>query len=195
MKNNVLKPMVPVLFILLLAACSSTPKRLDVNKDLVADSGELTAVELEKSAVKVAKSISDYYAKNPQKDGLFVALLPTKNNTSEQIQVDVFDNTLVNELRKKNVFTVRTATRTQALSEIEFSMSGLAEKPLSLGKMKSPNFFIKTDINESMYKSSGDRIVEQVINTELIEVTTQIMAWSDRLVYRKKAVSGRGAGW
>lgn len=175
--------------------CSSTPERLDAMEDIVADSGELTRIELEKSAKRIAVNIGQHFKKNPKKDGVFVALLPTKNNTSEQISTDVFDNNLVNELRRNNVFTVRTETRSQALSEIEFSMSGLTEKPLSLGKMKSPNFFVRTDIIENMFKSSGDKIVEQVINTELIDLETQIVVWGDKSVYRKKAISSGGTGW
>lgn len=181
--------------IVIFTGCSSTPKRLDKDEDLVADSGELTRWELEKAAKRMAKDIGKHFKKNPVKDGIFVALLPTKNDTSEQIATDMFDNNLVGELRKNKVFTIRTETRSQALSEIEFSMSGLAEKPLSLGKMKSPNFFVKVDITENMFKSSGDKIVEQVINIELIEVTTQIVHWSDKSVYRKQAVSSGGTGW
>ncbi|MDD5065745.1 MAG: penicillin-binding protein activator LpoB [bacterium] len=179
----------------LFIGCSSTPKKLDTNEDMLADTGELTLIELQKSAVRIGKTIGEYFKKNPNPDGVFVALLPTKNDTSEQIAVDVYDNTLVSELRKNGIFTVRTATRNQALSEIQFSQTGLTDKPLSVGKMKSPNYFVKTDINESMFRHSGDRIVEQAINTEMIEVTTQIAAWSDRVTYRKKAVSGSGTGW
>jgi len=177
------------------SGCASTGKRLDANKDIVADSGELTRIELERSAERLAKDIGAHFKKNPNKNGVFVALLPTKNNTSEQLSTDVFDNNLVGALRKNGVYTIRTETRDQALSEIQFSMTGLTEKPLSLGTMKSPNYFIKTDILENMFKHGGDKIVEQVINTELIELATQIVIWSDKSVYRKQAVSGGGVGW
>lgn len=177
------------------SGCTSTPKRLDTNRDIVADTGELTRYELEKSATQMAKSIAEHFKNNPQKEGIFVALLPTKNDTSEQIPTDVFDNTLVNELRKAAIFTLRTETRSQALSEIKFSLTGLTEKELSIGKMKSPNFFIKTDIIENMFKHKGDKIVEQVVNIELIEVLTQVVVWSDKVVYRKKAVKAGGVGW
>ena len=180
---------------LFFTGCSSTPKRLDTEKDMMADSGELTSAELEKSAENLAKLIVEHFKTHPVKEGVFVALLPTKNDTSEQIPTKVFDNTLVNELRKGDVFTVLTETRKQALHEIEFSMTGFTEKPLSIGEMKSPNFFIKTDITESMFRHSGDKIIEQVINIELVEITTQVAVWGDKKEYRKRAAGGGGVGW
>ena len=54
---------------------------------------------------------------------------------------------------------------------------------------------IKTDIEENIYSYKGDKIVEQVINIELREVTTQLVRWSDSVKYRKKAVSSGGVGW
>ena len=184
-----------ILSILFFSTCASTPKRLDTEEDMMADSGELTSAELEKSARKLAVRIIDYFKKHPHKEGVFVALLPTKNDTSEQIPTKVFDNTLVNELRKGDVFTILTETRSQSIKEIEFSMSGLTEKPLSVGEMQSPNYFIKTDISESMSRHEGDKIVEQVINIELVKVTTSIAVWGDKVKYRKRAVSGGGVGW
>lgn len=195
MKKSII-PMLSVLgLFLFFMSCASTPKRLDIGKDMVADSGELTLAELENTANKLAKQISDYFKQNPQPDGIFVALLPTKNETSEMIPVNVFDNTLLNELRKNGIFAVRTETRTQSLTEIQFGMTGMAENPLSVGKMKSPNYFVRTDITETMYRSSGDKIVEQAINTELINVSSQIMAWGDKILFRKKAVSSGKTGW
>ncbi len=195
MKSILLKSIIIFSLMYFLTGCSSTPKRLDFAEDMVADSGELTPYELEKSAKRLANSIAEYFKKNPNKDGIFVALLPTKNNTSEDIPVKVFDNTLVDELLKHKIYTVRTENRKQSLKEIEFSMTGLTENELSIGKMKSPNYFIKTDIDENIYSSGGDKIVEQVINIELREVTTQLVKWSDRVKYRKKAVSSGGVGW
>ncbi len=195
MKKFIALSLIMFVAFLSFSGCASSPKRLDANEDIVADSGELTRYELEKSAKRLASDIGKHFKKNPNPDGVFVALLPTKNNTSEQISTDVFDNNLVHELRKNGVFTVRTETRSKALSEIEFSMTGLTEKPLSIGKMKSPNYFVKTDIIENMFKHKGDKIVEQVINTELIELATQIVIWSDKSVYRKQAISSGGTGW
>lgn len=191
------REMISIFIILLIffQSCSSVPRRLDTEKDLVADTGELTRYELEKAAKKLAKSIANYFKQNPNPDGIFVALLPTKNETSEQIATDVFDNVLVDELRKNGIYTVRRETRAEALKEIEFSMTGLTENRLSIGKMKSPNFFIKTEIDENIFRHRGDKIVEQIINIELREITTQIVKWSDRIVYRKKAIDTGGIGW
>jgi hypothetical protein len=58
--------------------------------------------------------------------------------------------------------------------------------------MKSPNFFIQTDINENIFKSGGDRIVEQILNFELRSVETQLVVFSDRIVYRKKPKNQKG---
>ncbi len=177
------------------AGCASTPKRLDTEKEMLSDTGELTSDELEKSAKSLAGKIIEHFKSHAHAEGVFVALLPTKNDTSEQIPTKVFDNTLVNELRKGDVFTILTETRTRSLQEIEFSMTGLTEKPLSIGEMKSPNYFIKTDITESMFKHKGDKIIEQVINIELVKVNTSIAVWGDKVKYRKQAVGGGGVGW
>lgn len=181
--------------LLFLSQCASTGKRLDANADLVSDTGELTSQELRMAAQNLAQSIGEYFKSNPNPDGVFVALLPTKNDTSEEISTDVFDNTLVDELRKRDVFTLRIEDRKKSLQEIQFSMTGLTEKPLSVGKMKSPNYFIKTDITEDIFTHKGKKIVEQTINIELRDVLTQVVQWSDRITYRKKAVTGRGVSW
>ena len=184
-----------LLAFLSLIGCASTPKRMDNDKDLIADNGELTQQELSRAAKKIALSIKDNFTKHPNTDGVFVALLPTKNETTTEISTDFFDNNLVSELLKSDVFTVRTETRDQSLKEIQFSMSGLAEKPLSLGHMKSPNYFIRIDITEDMFKSGGDKIVEQVINAELIDVLSQIAVWSDKYTYRKDVGKKGGTSW
>ncbi len=187
--------LVTLISLICFAGCASTPKRLDTEKEMMADTGELTSDELEKSAKSLAEKIIEYFKSHPHEEGVFVALLPTKNDTSEQIPTKVFDNTLVNELRKGDVFTILTETRSQSLQEIEFSMTGLTEKPLSIGEMKSPNYFVKTDITESMFKHKGDKIIEQVINIELVKVTTSIAVWGDKVKYRKQAASSGGVGW
>jgi len=184
-----------IILILLLAGCASTPKRLDTEKEMLADSGELTSHELEKSAQNLSAFIIEYFKSHPDKNGVFVALLPTKNDTSEQIPTKDFDNTLVNELRKGNIYTVLTETRSQSLAEIEFSMTGLTEKPMSIGELKSPNYFIKTDITESMYRHKGNKIIEQTINIELVKVTTSIAVWGEKVKFRKRAASSGGVGW
>ncbi|HRP68631.1 MAG TPA: hypothetical protein PLY93_03800 [Turneriella sp.] len=62
--------------------------------------------------------------------------------------------------------------------------------------MKSPNFFIQTTISENIFRSGGDRIVEQTLNFELRSVETQLVVFSDRVIYRKKPRNqGGGVTW
>ena len=179
----------------LVYGCASGSKRLDTEKDILSDTGELTRLELEKAALRLAEGIAEHFKKKPHPDGIFVALLPTKNETSEIIAVDVFDNTMVSKLLESGIYTVRTEDRSTALSEIEFGMTGMVSNPLSVGKMKSPNFYIKTDILEFSYMSKGKKIMEQTINTELREVETQLVVWSKREVYRKQAAKNGSVNW
>ncbi len=199
MKINIANPILKnaALSLLVMSGlfCATGAQRVDSDKDLVADTGELTRWELEKTAVQMAQEIAAHYKQHPNQDGIFVALLPTKNSTSEIIATDFFDNTLVDELRKQGIFTVRTEDRSAALREIEFSMTGMTDQPLSVGKMKTPNYFIKTDINENMFSSGGKKIVEQVINTELRQVETQLVVWSNRKTYRKKVQGRDSMSW
>ncbi|GBF51055.1 lipoprotein [Leptospira ryugenii] len=177
-------------------ACASGPKRLDDTTDFVADSGGLTSQELVRAAEKLADQIGVYFKENPQDAGVFVAHYPTRNDTSEQIQTELFDNAFVSKLIKNKIYTVRTKTREQSLSEIQFSLSGLTSNKLSIGKLKSPNYFVRCEINENMFTSDGEKIVEQSINIELVEVETTIAVWSEKVSYRKQAVRGnRGVGW
>lgn len=177
-------------------SCSSGAKRLDLDKDLVSDTGGLTRQELEKAAIRFGNEIGQYFRDNPREEGVFVAHFPTKNNTTEQIPTEFFDNTFVSTLIKNNIFTVRTNTREDSIKEITFSMSGMTQNRLSLGKMKSPNFFVRCDIDENIFTVRGNRIVEQTINIELVEVETNIAIWNERVAYRKQAVRGnKGVGW
>jgi len=176
--------------------CSSSPKRLDNADDYISDSGGLTSQELVKAAEKLAGQIGEYFKENPHEEGVFVAHFPTRNDTSEQIQTELFDNAFVSKLIKNKIYTVRTKTREQSLNEIQFSLSGLTSNRLSIGKLKSPNFFVRCDINENMFTSNGEKIVEQSINIELVEVETTIAVWSEKVSYRKLAVRGnKGVSW
>lgn len=176
-------------------SCATGAKRLDLNMDLVSDSGGLTRQELEKAAIRFGTEIGTYFKENPREEGVFVAHFPTKNNTTEQIATEFFDNTFVSSLIKNQIFTVRTNTREKSINEISFSLSGMTSNRLSLGKMKSPNFFVRCDIDENIFSVSGDRIVEQTVNIELVEVETNIAIWNERVSYRKQAVKSRGVGW
>ncbi|HKK65851.1 MAG TPA: hypothetical protein VJ967_08345, partial [Clostridia bacterium] len=83
-------------------------------------------------------------------------------------------------------FTVRPEDRDTAIEEMKFNISGLAEESLSLGEMKSPNYFIKTVISESFYRRDSHRIMEHTIRVELRSVETQLVVWSDAKTYTKK---------
>lgn len=189
-RNSLLIPL--VLTCIVMTACASTTKRLDSGEEMLADSGELTRGELEKAAVAMAAKVKAHFDKNIPPDGLFVAFLPTKNDTSDQLPVNLFDNRVVGDLLAAKIYTVRVEDRNKALSEIAFSQTGATAAGLTAGKMKSPNFFIQTDINENIFKSGGDRIVEQILNFELRSVETQLVVFSDRIVYRKKPKNQKG---
>lgn len=195
--GNGMKPIfVSCLLLVSLIACSSSPKRLDNSDDYISDSGGLTSQELAKAAEKLADEIGVYFKENPREEGIFVAHYPTRNDTSEQIQTELFDNAFISRLIKNKVFTVKTKSREQSLNEISFSLSGMTSNKLSIGKLKSPNFFVRCDINENMFTSRGEKIVEQSINIELVEVETTIAVWSEKVSYRKLAVRGnKGVSW
>jgi PBP1b-binding outer membrane lipoprotein LpoB len=173
--------------------CSSGAKRLDENEDLVSDSGGLTRQELERAADKIGKDIIVHFKKNPNPKGVALAILQTKNDTSEQIPTDVFENTLVATMLSGKITTIRTDKRAEQLKEIKLSQ--LLGTDLSAANLKSPNYFIRTSIDETMQRSDGDKIVEQVLNVELLSIETGEVAFSNKKIYRKKAVSNRGVGW
>lgn len=181
---------------LAVGGCSSTTKRLDAGEDITADSGELTRTELDKAAQGLAVKVKAHFEANKPAEGIFVAFLPTKNDTSDQLPVNVFDNRIVGDLLAAKIYTVRVEDRSKALSEIAFSQTGATAAGISAGKMRSPNFFIQTEISENIFKSGGDRIVEQILNFELRSVETQLVVFSDRIVYRKKPRNQKGGvGW
>jgi len=175
--------------------CASASKKMDSSQELISDTGELTRVEMEETAQKFATAIHNYFMDHPNKNGIVVALLPTKNDTSENLPTEVFDNTLVSNLMKKGIFTVKRENRSEAMKEIEFSMSGLTENSLSAGNMKVPNYFIKTRIDESIFYNKGKKIVEQVVTTELTDVETQLLIWSEKESYRKSVKSRESVSW
>ncbi|HBE01247.1 MAG: hypothetical protein A2096_04475 [Spirochaetes bacterium GWF1_41_5] len=189
--KNILLPV----FILLITGCATGARQLDTSKQMSSDTGELTRSELESAAGKFAGAVKAHFQAHPEANGIFVALLPTRNDTSEQIPVEVLDNALVDSLRKNGIFTIRTQDRSQALKEMEFSMTGLTDGTLSAGKMKSPNYFIKIDISESMFSNQGKKIIEQIINIELRNVETQVVTVSDRMAFRRQVQKAGGTGW
>lgn len=185
-----------MLIVMTLMSCSSGAKRMDANEDIVADSGGITRQELDRAAGAMAARIGKYFEENPRTEGILVAFLPTKNETSEMIPTDYFDNRFVSELIKQKIYTVKRNTRQDAMKEIALSHSGMTANQLSIGNMRVPNFFIQSRIDENMYMHDGDRIMEQTINVELIDVESQIAIWNQRVVYRKQAANRRrGAEW
>ena len=176
-------------------SCKSYAKRLDSGKDLVADTGELTRYELEKSAVKFSQEIQKHFTEKPRQEGVFLAFLPMKNETSDSIPTKVFDNTMKQELKKHGIFTVSVENRQEALKEFQFAQTGFTENTLSIGKLKSPNFFLENRIEENIFRHRGAKIVEQIIILELIEVETLVIEYSDKVIYRKKAASSPKVGW
>ncbi len=176
-------------------SCASGAERVDLKQDLVSDSGGLSRAELEQAASEAAGKIALYFKENPMPDGIFVAHLPTKNETSEMIPTEFFDSKFVSELLKKGIFTVRTNQRQLSMKEIAFSQSGMTSNMLSIGNMKSPNFFVRTVISEAMMNVRGRRIMEQTVSVELVSVETQIAVWSDSTAFRKKAAERGGATW
>ncbi len=184
-----------LLSFLSLGGCSSGTQYLTNSavSDKLADSGGLTRVEMERAAEKIAQKIAVHFKAHPSPDGVFVAILRTKNETSEQISTEIFENALVKALLVNKIFTLRTDKRENQLKEIKLSqMLGV---DMDLGKLKSPNFFVRSTIDENMYKSDGDKIVEQILNVELVEVASLIVTVSEKEIYSKKAKSNSGVDW
>ena len=183
--------------LMLIMSCKST-KYVNKDEQMLANSGMITRQEMEKTAEDFANAVAAHYK---AKQGgtitdVFVALLPTVNDTSEEVQTAVYDDALVSALRKQGIYTVRVESRGAALKEMTFNQSGMADNALSLGKMKSPNYFVKTKLKENFFKSGKDRIMEHTIYTELQSIESQLVVWDDKATFRKKlANSGSGVGW
>lgn len=175
-------------------ACQSTTKQLDASKTMLSDSGELTRAELEQAAKTIANRIANNLKKQG-KSGYF-AMLPVRNNTSEIIAHEVYADTLVAELSQLGFPALRVEDRERALKELEFSQTGLTDRQLTAGRMKVPDFFIETVIDENIFRSAGERIIEQTIRSEVRSVETQIVLLTERETYRKKPrLQGGGLGW
>ncbi len=173
----------------------SLPQKIDPSLDIVGNAGEITIQELHSSTVKFSAGISGYFSDNPSKNGVFIAFLSTKNETSEIIPTNIFDKGLTRELNKSSIYTVKVEKREEILSEFKFSRSGLTKNTLAMGQLRSPNFFIECVINEQSFKHGNKPIVEQVINIELIEVKTSLVVWSDSVSYRKKTLVSPTVSW
>jgi hypothetical protein len=182
-------------FILLfsIVSCASGAKRLDSDTDMVSDSGGLTRKEMEEAAFLIARKINVYFQKKPSSNGVFVALTPTKNETSEQLPTDVFDNELIKQLLKNKIYTLRTEKREDQLKEIKLSQQ--LGTDFDLGELKSPNFFIRSRIDENAFRSEGKKIVEQILTVEFIQISNLTVAVSESQTFRKKARDSGGVSW
>jgi hypothetical protein len=178
--------------ILFYFGCSGA-KELDSQIKLLKDSGGLSQFELNKAGEKIGKDIIVHFKKNPNPNGVALAILLTKNDTSEQLSTDVFEEALVRILLLGKITTLRTDKRAEQLKEIKLGLQ--LGTGLSSANLKSPNYFIKTVISEEMFSSSGDKIVEQILNTELINVESLSVDFSNKETFRKQAVQGKGIGW
>lgn len=182
-----------ILIIFFIISCSSGARRMDSDTELVSDSGGLTRKEMEEAAYVIAQKINVYFKKNPSPSGVFVALLPTRNDTSEQLPTDVFDNALIRQLTQNKIYTLRTEKREDQLKEIKLSQQ--LGTDFDLGNLKSPNFFIRSRIDENAFRSDGKKIVEQILNVEFIQISNLAVAVSESQTFRKKARDSGGVGW
>jgi hypothetical protein len=180
---------------LFLFSCASGARYLGESEmeSKLADTGGLTRVELEKAAEKISQKIISNFKINKPKEGVFVAILRTKNDTSEQIPTEVFENALVKNLMLGKIFTLRTDKREDQLKEIKISQ--MLGTDLDLTNLKSPNFFVRSTISENMFRSGGDKIVEHTLNVELVEVSSLIVAVSEKETFSKKAKNNKGLDW
>ena len=188
-KNKIILNLLSLLF---LVSCM-TPKPLDPNKPLIADSKELTRQELEMAAIKIGNEIVVNFNRKPNPNGVAVAILQTKNETSEQIPVNLFEETLVATLLKGKIFTIRTDKRVEQLKEIEWSLKTGGK--LSAANLKYPNYFVRTTISETQFRSDGTWYIEQILNLELQSIEGGEIAFSSKDVYRKKTDKGKTLSW
>ena len=174
-------------------SCASGAARLDSDSEMVSDSGGLTRKEMEEAATVIAMKINVYFKKNPSQGGVFVALLPTKNETSEQLPTDVFDNALIRQLSQNKIYTLRTEKREDQLKEIKLSQQ--LGTDFDIGNLKSPNYFIRSRIDENAFSSGGKKIVEQILNVEFIQISSLTVAVTESQTFRKKARDKGGVSW
>ncbi|MCX7998123.1 MAG: penicillin-binding protein activator LpoB [Leptospiraceae bacterium] len=159
----------------------------------LADSGGLTRVEMEKAAERIASKIAASFQNRPSTTGVFVAILRTKNDTSEQIPTEIFENALVKNLLLNKIFTIRTDKREDQLKEIKISQ--MLGTDLDLTNLKSPNYFVRSNISENVFRSSGDKIIEHTLTVELVEVGSLVVSISEKETFSKKAKSKSGVEW
>lgn len=176
-----------------LVSCSTGARLLNPDSHLVSDSGGLTRYEMEAASKKIAYKISEHFKANPDPKGVFLVMIPVKNETTEQIPTEIFENSLVAELSKYKIYTLRTDKRLEQLNEIKISQQ--LGQEFDLGELKSPNYFVRSRIDENAFRSDGKQIVEQVLNVELLNLASLVVKVSSQETYRKQAKRGTGVSW
>ncbi len=158
------------------------------------DSGALTTSELESAGTKIGDKIAKHFKENPVEGGVFVALLATRNDTSEQIPTEIFDSALVKTLMKNKIYTIKVDARQDQLKQIKWDQQmGIGQ--FNLGNLKSPNYFVKSKIDENMFRSDGKKVVEQSLNVEFIHLESLVVMVSEKETFSKKAKDNQGLGW
>ncbi|BBM89156.1 hypothetical protein COTS27_00850 [Spirochaetota bacterium] len=165
-------------FLAVFTSCATLQTKKKAVQSSVTTSAEMLAI-----AQQFSKTINAHFSKNTdqlQKNNILIALFPTKNNTISDLPLDYLNFSLVSELLKYNIRTVRVEDRSKALDELEFQLSGLGETTISPGNMKSPNYFIQIVVDENRYLlSSKTRRTERTFNLEVRNVETQLVVVSD----------------
>ena len=151
--------------------------------------------QLKATSKQFATKISKYFNNNSHQDGVFVAMLPVKNDTTEDIPVGMLEFSLVNYLLDDKIYTVRTEDRKKALEEVEFNLSGLSDNEFSIGKMKTPNYFVQVNIQENYIRSGSRRLVEYSFLMELRSAETQLVVASDSESFKKKINNNGDVSW
>ncbi len=175
------------------AACGSSSKKLIKNTDTILDSNEFKVIA-SRFADKIGAYVEKQKAANPDSD-YFLALLPIKNNTLNNLPVDVLGFDLVQQLLTKNIYTIRREDREEALGEIELQLSGFSDNQVAVGQMKTPNYFIKIKIEENYLQRNREKLVEQSILLELRSVATQLVVLSDKVEFLKEKKTFRTINW
>ncbi|HNH09700.1 MAG TPA: penicillin-binding protein activator LpoB, partial [Leptospiraceae bacterium] len=120
--------------------------------------------------------------------------LATRNDTSEQIPTEIFDSALVKTLMKNKIYTLKVDARQDQLKQIKWDQQmGIGQ--FNLGNLKSPNYFVKSRIDENMFRSDGQKVVEQSMNVEFIHLESLAVMVSEKETFSKKAKDNQGLGW
>ncbi len=168
--NNVPKAVFFIgLIFIFMTSCKTSPA--------IKSTENSTTTDILRISKSFAETIDAFFEKTASdKKNTLVALLMTKNDTVDDIPVDLLDSALVKELLARDIFTVRTEDRGLALNELQFQLAGFAEGNLETAQMKTPDYFIKVKIDENRYRAKKKtRNIERAFFMELRSVQTQIV--------------------